>query len=285
VPDQLPPFLEDDAQRLRVTWRKSVNFFNTFATQWLELKQRFDTGEFDHRRQELRFSKCSLPMFDIWAQEFGFDSSFIASILKAHELALADDQRRIVRAKLDEQKLQRIQAATAAVEAQARLRQKKAQETEAKQRAKSNKTIEKTVAANREKQAKKRETARQKLIRRGPVHPELRELIKASGYLRQRKPVDEISLGNCYCMIRMLFEDRPDIVLAEGKMPNNDMFSWGTARELYIEESPDPLIKNDKRSVERLIKKYIAQLAPGTKPMLRSREERALLGISQAAAQ
>jgi hypothetical protein len=113
MPEKLPPFLQDEAQRLRVSWRKSLNYFNSFATQWFAIKQAFDSGQYDNLRSQLIY-ESGATTFNAWAMEIGLDPVFITNMLKLHELALSAEDRRENERELAQQRKRRREAVATA---------------------------------------------------------------------------------------------------------------------------------------------------------------------------
>ena len=236
--DKLPPFLQDEAHSLRVTWRKSINYWNSFATLWFDLKRRFDRGEFDHRRDELKFGGST---FGAWAAEIGMPDEFVNKVLKVHELALADEHRQALYREEAQRKRQRREVAEQRAverarrevrrdidrqerEAEKARRDIERQEREAeklreaaeKQREREEAKAAAAVAAARDKFKQKRAELADRLSHRGPINSDLQALLEASGALRQREPVDWLLLGHCYCDMRTLLE-RPEVRKGEGQ--------------------------------------------------------------------
>jgi hypothetical protein len=236
--EKLPPFLEDEANQLRVTWRKSLNYFSSFSTLWFELKAKFDSGEFDDRRNELKFGGST---FDAWAAEIGFPTEFISKVCKAHETALAEEHR--------------IQLDLVI----ALKRKQRREEVEQRRGAKEAKSKQKAINEEQEKKKQRRdEYRRQKrimIIKRGPKNVALRELLEATAYVRGH------NLGNCYSDIRnMVFEE------VEGKDEYGHPWTWERWVEAFIGENPDPRIRNDAKTVNNLIQQYIDTLPEHERP-------------------
>jgi hypothetical protein len=264
--DRLPPFLQDEAHNLRVTWGKALNYFASFTTQWMELKRRFERGEFDHRRSELKFGGTC---FGAWTGEVGLPDAFINKLLKMHELALAEEHRNALNREISLRKQEQRKA--------------KLQDEIDKNNKKVKRKQDSVAAINQtrveEIRQKRKETRTEKarlISQHGPRHPELRALLEASAYLRQRKPIDRILLGHCYCDMWTLL-DQPAVCAGEGKDYDGNLISWGRFIILHIVNSPDPQIRNTKAAVEKLVKQYTASVPAGQEMVPLTRNERRLL--------
>jgi hypothetical protein len=271
--DKLPPFLEDEAHSLRVTWRKSINYFSTFATQWFQLKRRFDAGEFDDRRGELKFGGST---FSAWVAEIGMPDEFIAKLLKVHELALAQEHRQEIQREIARQQRERREAAMQKrIDAEEK-KIKRLEEQQATAKASDQAKFMAQLETMREKQKERRAEKARQISLRGPHHPELRALLEASAYLRQRDPVDLGLIGHCYCDMRTLIE-QPGVREGEGKDEDGHLVTWGKFIILHIDGSPDSRIRNKKVNVERLVRQYEDSLPIGQKPVMLTRDERLAL--------
>jgi len=140
--------LDDKSQRMRVTWDKANNYFNTFSGDLLEVADALSSGRYGN---DWTLSKWLLIKVGI------FERSTL-TILKAHQNALADDQREKLAARERERARERA-AAQAAAEAAAR----EAAATRARERAAAlAAAAEARAQRERERQAREAEKKRQK---------------------------------------------------------------------------------------------------------------------------
>lgn len=231
--EKLPPFLEDEAHSLRVTWRKSINYFTSFTQLWFEAKARLESGEFDDRRKELRFHG---PIFDAWAAEIGLPSEFIHKLLKAHEAALAEEHRQKINLEIILKRKQRREAAEQREAERAEKQLEKEQDRKARE-------LE-------EKRKRRIEFLRQRriaLIRRGPQNSHLSALLASTAFIQ-----DSIHLGNCYFNMREVVNNE-----AAGKDEQSHPWTWRRWVEAFIVENPDPNLRREAKLVNELIKGYM----------------------------
>jgi len=78
--------LDDIGHRLRVTWAKANNFYGTFAHSYLEVCKRLEKGEYGSDWTTARWTVLKVGVFQ----------ETVIAILKAHQRALANEQRQTI---------------------------------------------------------------------------------------------------------------------------------------------------------------------------------------------
>jgi hypothetical protein len=215
--------LDDTGQRLRVSFAKAGNYWNTFAQDFFRIRDEFAAGKYGSDWTFARWLALKAGLFE---------ESTLA-MLRAHEGALAAAERAQVRAAQDEKRRDRAIAAainqTAAINkrAAATLRQQDKQRAVA---AKAEAKARTAATAGRRGRTKR---MRAWLMRNPPQDLECARLLNLCA-----GTTDPAELGRLYAELRERIRTH-----RIGRNPHGDPWSWRTWVDVYIEHSPNGRLK------------------------------------------
>jgi hypothetical protein len=230
--------LDGTGQRLRVSFAKAGNYWNTFAQDFLRIRDEFAAGKYGSDWTFARWLALKAGLFE---------ESTLA-MLRAHEGALAATERTQVRAALDEKRRDRTIAAainkTAAINkrAAAALRQQDNQKAAA---VKAEAKVRAAETAGRRQRTKRKRTW---LIANPPHDPECARLLNLCA-----GTTDPAELGGLYAELRERI-----CTHQIGRNPHGDTWSWRTWVDVYIEHSPNRRLKRSYDAVMDCIVRYKA---------------------------
>jgi hypothetical protein len=230
--------LDDTGQRLRVSFAKAGNYWNTFAQDFFRIRDEFAAGKYGSDWTFARWLALKAGLFE---------ESTLA-MLRAHESALAAAERVQVRAAQEEKR--RDRAIAAAINKTAAINKRAA-------RALRQQDKKKAAAARAEAKARAAATAGRRgrtlrmrawLTRNPPQDLECARLLNLCA-----GTTDPAELGGLYVELRQRIRTH-----RIGRNPHGDHWSWRTWIDVYIEHSPSGHLKRSYEAVMDCIVRYKA---------------------------
>jgi hypothetical protein len=226
--------LDDAGQRLRVSFAKAGNYWNTFAQDFFRIRDEFAAGKYGSDWTFARWLALKAGLFE---------ESTLA-MLRAHEGALAAAERAQVRSAQDEKRRDRTIAAAINKAAVINKRAAAALRQQDKKKAAEAKARIAATAGRRERTKRMRAW----LMRNPPQDLECARLLNLCA-----GTTDPAELGGVYAKLRERIRTH-----RIGHNPHGDPWSWRTWVDVYIEHSPNRRLKRSYEAVKDCIVRYEA---------------------------
>ena len=230
--------LDDTGQRLRVSFAKASNYWNTFAQDFFRIRDEFAAGKYGSDWTFARWLALKAGLFE--------ESTLL--MLRAHERALAAAERAQVRAAQDEKRRDRAIATAINKTAVINKRAATALRQQDKKKAATAKAEAKARSASTAGRRRRAKHMRAWLTRNPPQDSECARLLNLCA-----GTTDPAELGGLYAEIRKRI-----CTHRIGRNPHGDPWSWRAWVDVYIEHSPNRRLKRSYEAVRDCIVRYEA---------------------------